>query len=289
MAEIKEKISELREEVVEKINKYNEALKENDLAKATRFEQELKETEASYAELKSVEVFTELKGKENPIREAIITHSYFVISHRVLREDGVVKGFEIVEDKVRQIDLVKFCKFCNLDTMWQYNVERFNQLLAMRAANELKMTKAQIKKICDSFYMNDLARQVEMGGTPDSNTAICKQLQQVLDALLFEDNGKGKNVYRVNNHDVAYLLMCYTKRGKKTLSVAVAKNAYMHRLVMDVAHRIVTGKTYDLEYRMISDTKVSKVKEIEKKETSKKAKVEEKPVEEETVLVEKSA
>jgi len=284
MADIKKKISELREEVVAKINEYNEALKENDLAKATRIEQELKETEASYAELKSVEVFTELKEKENPVREAITTHSYLVISHKTLREDGVVKGFEIIEDKVRQIDLVKFCKFCNLDTMWQYNVERFNQLLAMRAANELKMTKAQIKKICDSFYMNDLARQIEMGGTPDSNTAICKQLQQVLDSILFEDNGKGKNVYRVNNHDVAYLLMCYTKRGKKTLSIAVAKNAYMHRLVMDVAHRIVTGKAYDLEYRMIADTKVSETKT---KATTKK--VEEKPAEEETVVVEKKS
>jgi len=284
MADIKKKISELREEVVAKINEYNEALKENDLAKATRIEQELKETEASYAELKSVEVFTELKEKENPVREAITTHSYLVISHKTLREDGVVKGFEIIEDKVRQIDLVKFCKFCNLDTKWQYNVERFNQLLAMRAANELKMTKAQIKKICDSFYMNDLARQIEMGGTPDSNTAICKQLQQVLDSILFEDNGKGKNVYRVNNHDVAYLLMCYTKRGKKTLSIAVAKNAYMHRLVMDVAHRIVTGKAYDLEYRMIADTKVSETKT---KATTKK--VEEKPAEEETVVVEKKS
>lgn len=284
MADIKKKISELRKEVVAKINEYNEALKENDLAKATRIEQELKETEASYAELKSDEVFTELKEKENPVREAITTHSYLVISHKTLREDGVVKGFEIIEDKVRQIDLVKFCKFCNLDTMWQYNVERFNQLLAMRAATELKMTKAQIKKICDSFYMNDLARQIEMGGTPDSNTAICKQLQQVLDSILFEDNGKGKNVYRVNNHDVAYLLMCYTKRGKKTLSIAVAKNAYMHRLVMDVAHRIVTGKAYDLEYRMIADTKVSKTKA---KATTKK--VEEKPAEEEAVVVEKKS
>ena len=284
MADIKKKISELREEIVAKIGEYNEALKENDLAKATRIEQELKETEASYAELKSVEVFTELKEKENPVREAITTHSYLVISHKTLREDGVVKGFEIIEDKVRQIDLVKFCKFCNLDTMWQYNVERFNQLLAMRAANELKMTKAQIKKICDSFYMNDLARQIEMGGTPDSNTAICKQLQQVLDSILFEDNGKGKNVYRVNNHDVAYLLMCYTKRGKKVLSIAVAKNAYMHRLVMDVAHRIVTGKAYDLEYRMIADTKVSETKA---KATTKK--VEEKPAEDETVVVEKKS
>lgn len=284
MADIKERISMLHQDIVAKINEYNEVLKENDLAKATRIEQELKETESSYAELKSVEVFGELKEKENPVREAIATHSYLVVSHKTLREDGVVKGFEIIEDKVRQIDLVKFCEFCKLDTMWKYGVERFNQLLAMRAATELKMTKAQIKKICDSFYMNELARQIEMGGTPDSNTAICKQLQQVLDAILFEDNGKGKNVYRVNNHDVAYLLMCYTKRGKKTLSIAVAKNAYMHRLVMDVAHRIVTGKAYDLEYKMISDAKVSTTKA---KTTTKK--VVEKPAEEETVVVEKKS
>ena len=142
-------------------------------------------------------------------------------------------------------------------------------------------SKAQIKQICDSFYMNKLARQIELGETPDSNTAICKQLQQVLDGILYEDNGKGKNVYRVNNHDVAYLLMCYTKRGKKTLSVAVAKNAYMHRLIADVAHRIVTNKAYDLEYRMISAEKVQKAKA--------EAAAEKKAAKAETIVVEKTA
>ena len=288
MADIKKIIGEHRETIVKKIGEYNEALKENDLAKATRTEQELKDAETAYAEAKCTEVFGELSKSENPVKAAVEMHSYLVVSHRVKREEGTVIGFEIVEDKVRQIDLIKFCEFCKLPTNWKYKVEKFNQLLALRTANELKMTKAQIKKICDSFYMSDLARQVEMGATPDSNTAICKQLQQVVDAILFEDNGKGKNVHRVNNHDVAYLLMCYTKRGKKVLSVAVAKNSYIQRLVLDVMHRIVTHKAYDLEYRMVSAEKAKKVSD-----TKPKAKAEAKPKSEpksdevETVVVEK--
>lgn len=285
MADIKKIIGEHREVIVKKIGEYNEALKENDLAKATRTEQELKDAEVAYAEAKCVEVFGELAKSENPVKAAVAAHSYFVVSHRVKREEGSITGFEIVEDKVRQIDLVKFCEYIKAPTLWKYSVEKFNQLLALRTATELKMTKAQIKKICDSFYMNDLARQVEMGGTPDSNTAICKQLQQVVDAILFEDNGKGKNVHRVNNHDVAYLLMCYTKRGKKVLSVAVAKNAYIHRLVLDVMHRIVTGKAYDLEYRMISDSKAKKTDDTKAKAEPKS----EPAAEVETVVVEKSA
>lgn len=285
MADIKKIISDKRENIVKKIGEYNEALKANDLAKAAHAEQELKEAEAAYAEAKCIEVFGELAKSENPVKAAVAMHSYLVVSHRAMREERVVTGFEIVEDKVRQIDLVKFCEFCKLPTMWKYAVEKFNQLLAMRTATELKMTKAQIKKICDSFYMSDLARQVEMGGTPDSNTAICKQLQQVIDGIMFEDNGKGKNVHRVNNHDVAYLLMCYTKRGKKTLSVAVAKNAYIHRLVLDVMHRVVTGKAYDLEYRMVSADKAKKVGDTKVKAEAKA----EPAAEVETVVVEKSA
>ena len=286
MADIKKLLSQQHDEIAAKIGEYNAALKENDFATMSRVEGELKEAEASYAETKCTEVFTELAKAESPVKAAIAAHSYLVVSHRNKRgEGGVIEGFEIVEDKVRQIDLVKFCDFCHLSTMWQYAVERFNQLLALRAATELKMSKAQIKQICDSFYMNKLARQIELGETPDSNTAICKQLQQVLDGILYEDNGKGKNVYRVNNHDVAYLLMCYTKRGKKTLSVAVAKNAYMHRLIADVAHRIVTNKAYDLEYRMISAEKVQKAKA----EAAAEKKAAKATVTAETIVVEKTA
>lgn len=257
-ANVSKRLAELRKEIEGYIDDYNKAMRENDLAKAMSIEAKLKETEGEYAAEKATEVFNDLAKTENPIKAAIEKHSYLVIGHRNEREEGVVTGFSLVEDKVRQIDLVKFCKHNKLDTAWQYMVERFNQLLALRAANELKLSKAQIKKLSDSFYMNKLAKAVEMGETPDSNTSICKQLQMIIDAVLFIDNGKGKNSVKANNHDVAYLLMCYTKRGKNKLSVAVAKNSFVHSLVMDIMHRIVTGKTYDLEYKMIKTEEVSK-------------------------------
>lgn len=168
MADMNKILADARENIEEKISEYNEALKANDLAKASNAERELKEAESAYADAKCVEVFSGLAKSENPVKAAIAMHSYPVVSHRVLREDGVVKGFEIIDDKPRQIDLVKFCEKLKLPTMWKYSVEKFNQLLALRTATELKMTKAQIKKICDSFYMNDLARQVEMGETPST-------------------------------------------------------------------------------------------------------------------------
>lgn len=239
-------------EIVEKIGEYNAALKENNFAAMSHVKEGLKEAEASYAEIKRMEVFTELAKSENPVKAAITTYSYLIVSHREKRnEDRVTEGFEIVDNKVRQIDLLKFCEFCNIPTMWQYAVERFNKLLALRTANELKMSKTQIKKLCSKFNISKIARQIELGETPDSNTAICRELQQILDGILFEDNGKGKNIYRANTHDVAYLLACYGKRGKKKLSIVIPNHAYIQRLIFDIAYRIVTNKVYDLEYRMI--------------------------------------
>lgn len=266
-------LAERRATIEALIAEYNTALKENDAAKLNRVEIELKEAEAAYAEDKLGEVFSELSVDPNPVKAAIIRHSYEVVGHSKVSEGGVLLSIEIEDHREKQIDLLRFCKFCKLKTDWQYTVEKFNQLLCLRTANELHMTKTQINKICDSFYMNRLSRAIELGETPDSNTAICKQLQKVCDEILFEDNGKGKNVYRVNNHDVSYLLMCYTRRGKKVLNVAVAKSAYVQRLVMDVLHRVLTDKTYDVEYKMVSDTQKAREAAKAKAEEEKAKKV----------------
>lgn len=249
--EIRKELEELKVDVERSIDEYNAALDENNFVKMSQAETALKAAETNYAKTKEEEVFEALKDEENPVKAAITKHSYNIVSHKVNRENGEITSYELVTDKLRQIDLVKFCKYCNLPTAWQYKVEKFNQLLALRTANDLKLPKAKIKKICDSFYMNKLAREIDLGGTPDSNTQICKQLQMVVDAILYVDNGKGKNLYRVNNHDVAYLLMVYAQRNnKKVCSVKVAKNSYMHKLVLDVMHRILAGKVYDLEFQM---------------------------------------
>lgn len=278
--ERKEKVlSELRDSIVEQIELFNKSLRESNFSEMAKAEAELKELETQYAELKTTDVFDEVGDEENPIKAAIIKYWYPVLSHKNIREDGKLVKFELIEDKMRQIDLVKLAKYCNIKADWQYAIEKFNQLLTLRAANELKLTKKEIEKICNSFYMNKLSREVELGGTPDSNTQICKQLQKIVDDMVFEDDGKGKNKYKVNNHDVAYLLMCYTKKNnKKSLTVSTAKHSVVHRLIMDIEHRVVLGKVYGLDYKIAKDTETTVAKKVEaakdkvsKKETKKNA------------------
>lgn len=275
-------LSELRTSIVEQIGLFNKALKENDFSGMARAEAELKEVETQYGDLKATEIFDEVAENENPIKAGIIKYWYPVLSHKNIREDGRVVGIELIEDRMKQIDLIKLAKYCNIKSDWQYTIEKFNQLLCLRAAHELKLTKAQIEKISNSFYMNKLAKAVEFGETPDSNTQICKQLQKILDEMVFEENGKGKNVFKVNNHDVAYLLMCYTKKGRNALSVATAKHSFVNRLIMDVEHRAILEKQYDLEYKVSKDTA-----EMEKKKAEKGSKKEVKKNAEEVTEVAK--
>lgn len=255
----KEKVlSELREGIEGQIKLFNESLKNGDFSAMAKAETELKELETEYADLKQTEVFDEVGETDNPIKAAIVKYWYPTLSHKNIREDGKLVRFGLVDDKMRQIDLVKLAKYCNIKADWQYKIEKFNQLLCLRAAHELKLTKKEIEGICNSFYMNKLSREVEMGGTPDSNTQICKQLQMIVDEMVFEDDGKGKNKYKVNNHDVAYLLMCYTKKNnKKALSISTAKHSVVHRLVMDIEHRVILGKVYSLDYKVAKDTETA--------------------------------
>lgn len=245
-------LESLRKDIEVRINAYNGLIvKKGDFAEMNRLEGEIRDAEAAYAEQQMREVFDECKKQPEPILAAVERYDYPILAHRLNREEGVVTEMVLVEDRTKQIDLVKLCKALGIAHLWEYKVEKFGNLLCMRAAKELGWSDAQIKQIERLYYCNALSRKEDMGTVPTSNNQIVKLLQQVIDAVLPLDAETGKSKYRCNSHDVAYLLMAYTKRnGKKKLTIEVAKNSFVHRLVMDVMHRIVTGATYDLKYQM---------------------------------------
>ena len=252
------RLTEIREQALKNIDAYNKALSESDLKKMNELDVALKQLEIDYQNEMAKVVYQECLATENPMLSAITKYSYNVIAHKDKKEEDIVVERVLNDDKVRQIDLLKFCKYSQdikaknkLDCAWQYDVMAFNQLLCLRSAKELKFTPAQVKKIAQTYYMEELARKINLGETPDSNTQICKQLQAVVDKILFKDDGKGKNAYKVNNHDVAYMLMIYTKKGKSALAVQVAKHDFMRRIIADVLYRIVTDGKYSLEYKQI--------------------------------------
>lgn len=250
------RLTEIKSQMVENIDKHNQALCKGDLKAMNELDVALKQLEVDYQNEMAKVVYNECLATENPMKTAITRYSYNVLSHKDNKEDGIVVERVLKEDRTRQIDLLKFCKYSQdikapnkLDTGWQYPIMKLNQLLCMRSAKELKFTQAQVKQIAKTFYMEEVARKLDMGETPDSNTQICKLVQQCVDQILFEDDGKGKNVYKVNNHDVAYLLMLYTKKGKSALAVQVAKHDFLRRLIGDVMFRILTDGKYSLEYK----------------------------------------
>lgn len=251
-----EKLAELKTLIVKNIADYNEALHNGNLKVMNELDVALKQYEANYSQLVAKHLYDECLATENPIKTAIERYSYNVLGHKDIRVEDVVTERVLKEDRVRQIDLLKFCKYTKetnqinaLSTDWIYTVMKFNQLLCMRSAKELKFTDKQINDIASTFYMKQVARDIELGKTPDSNTQICKQLQTCVNEILFIDDGNGKNSIKVNNHDVAYLLMLYTTKGHKALSIQVSKHDTLCRLIVDVIYRILTNAKYSLEYK----------------------------------------
>ena len=231
------------------------AIQKGDLPALYGVEERLSKAEKEYETHLATMIYDDLLSKEDPMVEAIRRYSYITLRHRDKKSEGEKKrviGIEIVE-KERQIDLLKLCEYSKhagcgvLPDEWQYAASRLNQLLCLRAAKTLKCTDDEIAEITKTYYLKEQARKLEMGETPTSDTQICKALQIVINGIIFKDDGKGGNVYKCNNHDVAYLLGCYTKKGKKALSLAVAKDGFFRLVITEICLRIIENGRYTVE------------------------------------------
>lgn len=255
-------LDKLRNDVVELIDAYNVLIvKKGDFASMNRLESEIREAESTYAERKLREVISECEMAPEPILAAVERYEYHILSHRINRTNGVVTNMELVEDRTKRIDLVKLCKVIGIPHLWEYKVEEFGNMLCMRSAKDLGWSDEEIEKISCLYYRNALCQKQEVGAIPTSNTQIIKMLQSIIDLILPVDHETGKSKYRCNSHDVAYLSKVYTRRSnKKKCTVTVAKNSYVHQLIMDVMHRIVKGIRWGLEYQMLKEEPASVAK-----------------------------
>lgn len=237
---------------------------------------ELKNIENDYRALREKEVFASCAD----VHEALVQHHFTTISHKKISEDGVMTGVEKSERMV-QIDLRKFCEYKSLDMGWFYEMQALNKRLTLKAATELGVSAKDMKSIDDSYSMDKLAHEIDLGKTPTSDTQCVKHMQKVLDSL---SEGEG----RVNSHDLAYIWLCYAKKNNKTaLRVICSKHTILQSLLMDVFHRVVTNGTYGVDHKRTSNVaEGSEPKTETAKQT--KPKASKKAAEAETVVVKKA-
>lgn len=224
---------------------------------------ELGNIEKEYKAIRESEVFAGLLDTH----QAIELHHFDTIGHRKISEDGRVTGVER-SDKTVQIDLKKFCEVKGLSLEWFYELQALNKRLTLRVAQAIGVTAAEMKRINDSYNMDKLAREVELGKTPTSDTQVVKHMQRVLD-LLSPNEGK------VNGHDLGYVMSCYTKRNNRaSLRVQCSKHTMLMSLMGDVFYRIATGGVYGVDYKRGGG---SDAKAKEEKGSESKAKATSKP------------
>lgn len=200
-----------------------------------------------YTNISRDECFKALKETDDPMLEAVkqLTYPSIRIVDMQGKKDGSELAKTIIDDTEKPIDLLKLHKYVGGDGIgvnkqWPYMVEKLNMLMTAQKAVDLGINP---KKINDSYAMSEISNGIDLGKTPTSKTNILKTLQSIIAAMIGEE-------YKATSHDVNYLLSIYSRKSRKALTVSCANHRYMRQYLMEICHRIVLGKVYDVEFKM---------------------------------------
>ena len=243
--EMTAKLNELYQTADGLVKAYNNAMQTGNVSDANRIDQDVQNAIAEYTSIARTIVFEECRATADPMLEAVKRLSFMTIAVKDEKAEGTEIPVRIVVEKEKQIDLLKLHKYCDgigADHNWPYMIEKFNMLLTARKAEELGIDPTSIN---DSYAMSEIARGFDLGKNPASKTKILETLRGIVTAMIGAEYGNA-----ANSHDVAFLLSVYSRKSRKALTVTCANHKYMRGYVMEICHRIVTGKAYEVEYKM---------------------------------------
>lgn len=242
------KLVELRTKVDGFVKTYNEAYQSGKMEKAMKARTEAENNVNEYTRIVRDMCFEECKESGDPMRKAVEMLSFVTIALKDNKPKEEEKFAVLtVVDKEKPIDLEKLHKYCGTigkDPQWLYKAQKLNFLMTCKVCEELGIDP---KEVHDSYSMAEIAKQVDMGKNPTSNTNLLKSMQTVVTAMLGED-------CKATSHDVRFMDRSYARKGKKALSVACANHKTFFGIMAEVCHRIITpGAQYTVDYKKIKE------------------------------------
>lgn len=240
-------LQKIKESVEAKVTAYNDAYQDKRYDEADKLDAEMTELINKYTGIVRDLCFRKCKESGKPMIAAAKMLTYETIGVRDTMQGETktkIKVREFVEHREKQIDPLRLQKFCGEigeDKNWSHMIERFNMLLTAKKAVDLGIDPTGIN---DSYAMSDIARNLKMGKTPTSNSQILNTLRTVVSAMIGEEYAA-----KVTSHDVNFLISIYSKKSRKALAVTCANHKYMRGYLMEICHRVLTGKSYSVEYK----------------------------------------
>ena len=241
------KMNELRDKVEELVKEYNEAVMDGDVAKTIQLNEDTEKAVNEYTSIVRDMCFAECKATADPMLTAVTMLTFKTIGIKDEKHEGEKFPTRVAIGKERTINLKALDTYCGgigADKNWMHICQKMNFLLTAQKAVDLGIDP---KSVNDSYAMSEIARGFDMGKNPTSKTNLLKTLQTVVSAML----GDG---YKATSHDVNFLMSVYSKKNRKALTVTCANHRNFQNYLAEVCHRIVTGKSYGIEYRRKKDS-----------------------------------
>lgn len=244
-AEKENKLKELRALVEEKVKAYNDTMQDGKFDEVSKLDTEITDTVNEYTATVRDMCFEDCAESDDPMMAAVTALSFMTIAVKDTKKGDEGLPVRKVIEKERQIDLLKLHKFVEggigHNKEWAYMIEKFNLLMTCQKAKDLGIDP---KDINDSYAMSEIAKGYDLGKNPASKTNLLKTLTAIVQAMVGEE-------YKPVSHDVNFLLSVYSRKSRKALTVTCANHKYMRGYVMEICHRIVTGKTYEVDYKKV--------------------------------------
>lgn len=192
--------------------------------------------------------YEEFRATEKPLVTAIKT--LYVSKPRVREvfdhETQKTTGIEIDDDKTSRIDIEDFCKKSGIATDWLKACTELLTLLQCRKTDIYTLPASKLA--AGSYYFIQTVRKAKAGETPYSNTKICEKMQSIVDAVIFEDNGQGKNKHRCTHRDITFVEDCAHKFDPKANAGIVSLKPRAFQTVMvSVLYAMITGEAYTVK------------------------------------------
>lgn len=244
-AEKENKLQEIKASVEEKVKAYNEAMQDAKFDEASKLDTEMTEEVNEYTAIVRDMCFEDCAASDDPMIAAVTALSFMTIGTKDNKKgDEKIPVREVIE-REKQIDLYKLHKFVNggigQNKDWVQMIEKFNLLMTCQKAKDLGIDPTAIN---DSYAMSEIAKGYDLGKNPASKTNLLKTLTLIVQAMVGEE-------YKPVSHDVNFLLSVYSRKSRKALTVSCANHKYMRNYIMEICHRIVTGKVYEVDYRKV--------------------------------------
>lgn len=191
------------------------------------------------------EDFAILRATERPMYTAIMVLEMNKVTLGQDKENG---KYMLVDGK-KIIDLAAFNRFCepqkiSNESGWVYRADNMARLLSAYATAELG---GDWKELLNVYRLNKHTERTQEKN-PVSKKTLTRELQSLVDAIIFIDNGKKENQIKVTSQDIAFMVLTACKAGKKPKTVVMPKGSTIIKLVVQVINRILKGDSYEVLY-----------------------------------------